>query len=163
MKATELAQILRNMDLLMSCEEAVMDFYQACAEAWPREREFWGDLAADELVHTTRLQLMRDRAEGSAHAARSIRIFPPAALATFRSSVEGSRERVQSRKISHREALAIARDLERSPIVNNHYLVARSAEPGLANYLLSFATDYGEHSQLIEERLNRAVTMERVA
>ena len=64
MNTVGLDRVLKNMDLLLSCGEAMVDFYQTCAETWPRERRFWSDLASDEIEHTTRLQLMQQQGEG---------------------------------------------------------------------------------------------------
>lgn len=153
MDAIKTGRVLKNLELLLLCENAVADFYQTCARTWPRDFVFWSDLAAAGLVRSLRLHLMQPRAENSEHAAASIRIFTPAALTCFLTWVKTSGARVRSHEIGKRGALAIARDIERSPIVNEQYLVTRRTEPELANYLLSFATDYGEQAKRIEARL----------
>jgi len=148
-----LDRVFKNIDLLLSCGEAMVEFYQTCAQTWPRESQFWGDLALDEMEHMTRLQLMQQRAKDSKNVAASIRIFSPAALATFHAGATSSRARVRSGEIKKRGALSIAREMERSPIVNDQYLVTRQTEPELANYLLSFATDFDKHTKQIDGRL----------
>lgn len=158
MDAKGLQQLVKNLDLLVSCTEAATSFYQECHRMWPEERTFWSDLAADGLVRTTRLQLMGHRAKDSNSAARSIRIFKPEVLATFHAWIEKNRSGVRSGAIGQRAAAAIARELERSPILNEHYVVGRWTDQPLANYLLSFATDYGKHAQHIEQLLGRPAT-----
>lgn len=158
MEAKKLQQVVKNLDLLVSCAEAATIFYQECHRTWPEESAFWSDLAADGMVRTTRLQLMGYRAKDSNGAARSIRIFKPEVLATFLAWIEKNRSGVRSGTIDQRGAAAIARELERSPILNEHYLVGRWTDQPLANYLLSFATDYGKHAQHIEQLLGRPAT-----
>jgi len=163
MDAVKTGRVLKNLEMMLQCENAVTAFYQTCAKAWPRERVFWSDLAAGSLLRYTRLQLMQPRAENSESAADSIRVFHPGALTTFRAWVESSRVRVHSGEIGMRGGLALARDLERSPIVNEQYLVTRRTDPELADYLLSFATDYGEQTKRIEARLGESFATAKVA
>lgn len=163
MNAVKRGRVLRNLELMLQCEKSVAEFYQTCAKTWPQEFAFWSDLAAGGLVRSMRLQLMEPRVEDSESAADSIRIFNPAALTTFLAWVDTSRERVASGTIDKRGALAIARDLERSPILNEQYLVTRRTDPALANYLLSFATEYGEQTKRIEARLGETFETAKVA
>lgn len=141
MDAVKTERVLRNLELMLRCEDAVAEFYQTCASTWPRESEFWNELVTGGLVRSARLLLMRNRVEDSESAADSIRLFPPAALTTFLAWVERSLARVRSGEIGRYRALSIARDVERSPIVNEQFLLSRATDPDLANSLLSFSED----------------------
>lgn len=159
MDAEKKERVLNNLNLILRCEDAVAVFYQTCAGTWSRDMEFWSELAAGGMVRSTRLHLMRNRVEDSESAADSIRLFPPAAMNTFLTWMERSSARVRSGEIGKCRALAIARDLERSPIVNEQFLVTRGTDPGLANYLLAFATDYDQFKKRIEGYLDQSVTV----
>ncbi|HWR98108.1 MAG TPA: hypothetical protein VN317_06765 [Candidatus Methanoperedens sp.] len=157
------ARVLDNLEALAACGEAAADFYQACADAWPKERDFWSDLAVDEVVQEARLRLMRPRARDSAETAKSVKLYPPAALNGFLAWVKASRDRVRTGDLDRRGALAIARDLERSPIMSEHFRVTRTTGHRIAHYLLGYATEFGEHERRIAARLASEPATARVA
>ncbi len=154
MKNEDLGRVLGTLDALAACGEAVADFYQSCADVWPDEGDFWSDMAVDEVVQAARLHLMRLRARDSADAAESVRLFSPAAVNGFLAWVKVNRERVRTGRIDRRGALAVARDLERSPIMSEHFRVTRATVERIANYLLAYATEFGDHEQRIAARLS---------
>lgn len=163
MKNHEIARVSANLEVLAACEEAVAEFYEACAQAWPEERNFWNDLAVDEMVQAARLHLMRLRAGDSVDVAESVRLFPPPAVQRFIGWVRAGRDRVRTGRLDLRGALAMARDLEQSPIMGEHFRVTRETASRVADYLLAYATEFGDHERRISTRLELELRPARIA
>lgn len=153
MKTSEQHTVLKSLSLLMRCEEAVGEFYQACAEAWPTDRELWAGLREEESVHAVRLGLLRGWVQVEAGAARLERVFPRKDLECFLEGVARDRDRVLAGELTRTAALALARDAERSLLETQALRAIAFVNPKLEGFLRKINAETLNHGRRLEERL----------
>lgn len=163
MEAGERDRVIEGLEMLLRCEEAVGDFYRACGQTWPVDRDFWAGIAEEEAIHVARLGVLLERVRRGAAAARVRQEAPCAALkALFQAAVQ-DRELLLAGKIGRAMALALARDLERS-LIGSRALRAISFEEGpCAGYLRAIAEETHRHERLFDGRLAEQLRREAEA
>lgn len=153
MKTAEQHRVLQGLGLLVRCEEAVGEFYQACARAWPTDRDLWDGLSEEEAMHAVRLGLLQGWVRVEAGAARLERFFPFADLHAFLEEVDRGRDRVLAGELTKTMALALARDTERSLLEIQSRRAIAFADPNLDGYLRTISAETHDHGRRLEERL----------
>ena len=142
------------LKLLVRCEEAVADFYRACATTWPEERAFWEGLADEEVDHAVRLELLQARVRLTPHGVGLLHPFPEGSLQTFVSSVEQDTKLARSGAIAMSEALSRARDLEQSLISSQPLRGLSFDDPRFEHYRKEVSAGFVNHARRILARLN---------
>jgi hypothetical protein len=148
-------RVLEGLELLLSCEAAVGEFYRCCAQTWHIDRAFWLGLAGDEAIHAARLGLLLERVREGAATARLARAFPGAALSALLQGAIQNRELLVAGKVGRAMALVLARNLERALIASRALQAVSFEQGGWDGYLRTIAAETHRHERVLEERLGQ--------
>jgi hypothetical protein len=148
----DLESILRQLSGL---ELSIGQYYESCAREWPDDRQFWLSIHADELKHAQFYDQISESVREGLINAMPGRRASPAAIKTIQAGIVANTGKVQSHLLSKTQALAIARDLERSVLEKN---VTEMIETG--NYQYSalakqITIDTRLHHERIEQKLRQ--------
>lgn len=131
-------------------EEAVSRLYQAYAEKFPTKKQFWTDLAADELTHAGWIRTLEAKyREGSLNFNRDrFKIQPVRGFSNYL-----ERELTNSRdpRMSVINALSTALYIEESVLENKYFEAVQTDTPELKRILNELATSTRTHLEKIRK------------
>lgn len=143
------------VELLALHELAMKTLYETFAEQFPKHREMWTSIAAQEQGHADALMAFHAANEFTAHAAFS-QLKPQAVLLSIE-FVEQKTTLARAGVLSAVQALAVGRELE-SALIEGSFLKAGRAVPALAEVTQRLAAETREHLA----RIMSALEAERV-
>ena len=125
------------LDLLAENEEAVARLYRAYAEKFPKQKDFWNALFKEEIQHARWIKKL------------STGTHPPAQIkedrfdeAVFKISFDYLKEKLAQAMdddLSHKDALAIALDIETGMFERGYFNVFEGDDPALIRVLKELA------------------------
>lgn len=154
------------IELLIEYELAVSELYRECAEKFEEHRDFWSELADEEIIHADNIRKLTDEAiaknaiiDEKAFAVRPVEI-----------SIEYSKEitkRVRDNKIDLLSVLSLAYDLESSLIESEYHKVFVGREEKVNELIRQIHLESTGHKErvrvlkekILEEKKNK--TLER--
>jgi hypothetical protein len=137
----------RILDMLRDVELLVAELYRRFARFFPKDRELWESLSADEEGHAAAAAELKgllapDRAP-SIHERVNL-----AALGTYKKGLEYHFHRLERGEINRTKALFTARDIERTLVEKAFYELVQSEDP---NYRAGQARVDGETKSHLEK------------
>ena len=156
MKAGNLDNILHVLQYMAQLELALAEFYEACAQTWEEDEDFWSRLGQQERQHAQNIRKMAEIISEKYEFFESFRPFNPAAVRTIISGIEDNRHRLKGGGISKRNALFIARDIERSLIEAKYSEIVKTTDIEYKNLLTAIITQTEAHENLIDKRIQEA-------
>lgn len=143
------------IELLIEYELAVSELYRECAEKFEEHRDFWSELADEEIIHSDNIRKLTDEAiaknaiiDEKAFAVRPVEI-----------SIEYSKEitkRVRDNKIDLLSVLSLAYDLESSLIESQYHKVFVGKEEKVNELIRQIhmeSADHGERVRIMKEKV----------
>lgn len=153
---TQLSERIRQV-LIPMCEfkERLGDFYLACAELFPEDRNFWFQLELDVSGQVSSLreliEFLYERPDLFAVNAS----FTPESVETVLHGVMEDIERVRDGSMQHDQALYIARDIESSMLVSRIPDVLTSTDPVWKKHFLDQKQELYLHRKRIADAIAR--------
>jgi len=143
---------LRILGMMAAHEAAVGDLYRAYAEVFPRRREFFLQIAAQEGEHARAIAGLVDRVRaGRGHVPQGR--FPSESVLASLDQVEERTRDATRKRFSLAEALAAALELEEGMLEQRCFEVVEGDSPELVEVLRKLETDTREHREAIREAL----------
>jgi rubrerythrin len=138
------------IEILASHEEAIARLYGAYSEAYPDMKDFWSDLAAEEIGHAAWLRnLIPQIEEGSVYFDE--RRFQTQAIKTSQNYLEELVAQVQKEKPPAIMALSAALDIEKALIERGYFEVAQTDSPNLKQTFENLAKSTTAHIEKVQE------------
>jgi rubrerythrin len=135
--------------LLIRQELLVAELYRFFAGLYPDLREFWTDMAREELEHATWLEYLLNKARTGAVIFREekIRTYTVESCLKY---VEESLAKVKERAPLPKAAFSLALSLENSLLLKRIFNHFQSADPELSALLTGLQTKLESHRRRIE-------------
>jgi len=138
------------IEMLAKNEEAVSQLYSAYADRFPEYRDFWSDLAVEEIDHANELRKLCGIAgEGSLHIREGR--FNTTAIGNFSSYVKRESEPDRVKSSSLINALSVALSIEESMIEHKFFDVFEADSVEIRHVLLKLAADTRSHLEQVRQ------------
>jgi len=141
---------LKAIKLLAEHEKAISQLYKEYARKFPEQKDFWSKIAREELEHASWIFTLCSKAkEGSLYFEEGR--FKTGAIKTSLEYLKSQIAEAQNNKISAKNALSVARDLENGLIEKKFFEVFQPDCREIKQVLLDLAAATREHSNRIEK------------
>ncbi len=144
---------LKVIKLLAEHEKAISQLYREYARKFPEQKDFWSKIAAEEIEHASWIFKLRSQAEKGSLYFKEGR-FKIEAIKTSLEYVKSQITEAQNNKISAKNALLVARDLESGLIEKKFFEVFEPDCREIKQVLLDLAAATREHYNRIEKIWN---------
>jgi hypothetical protein len=144
---------LKVIKLLAEHEKAISQLYREYARKFPEQKDFWSKIAAEEIEHASWIFKLRSQAEKGSLYFKEGR-FKIEAIKTSLEYVKSQITEAQNNKISAKNALSVARDLESGLIEKKFFEVFEPDCREIKQVLLDLAAATREHYNRIEKIWN---------
>ncbi len=140
---------------MIALETALASLYQACADRFPEDREFWSSVRHEEDGHAMILESLATLIAAHPGRFRAGRPFRPAAIRTVLAGVEHVTAQVQSGAVGRRKALVVARDFESSLLEARYGDVVTTDDVEYREAVARIDGDTQRHRDRFQELLDR--------
>jgi len=141
---------LKVIELLAEHEKAISQLYREYARTFPEQKAFWSKIAEEEIEHASWILKLRSQAEKGSLYFKEGR-FKTEAIKTSLEYVKSQIAEAQNSKISAKNALSVARDLESGLIEKKFFEVFEPDCREIKQVLLDLAAATREHYNRIEK------------
>jgi len=141
---------LKVIKLLAEHEKVIGQLYKEYARKFPEQKGFWLKIAAEEIEHASWIFKLRSQAEKDLLYFKEGR-FKTEAIETSLEYVKSQITEAQYNKISAKNALSVARDLESGLIEKKFFEVFEPDCREIKQVLLNLAAATREHYNRIEK------------
>ena len=149
---------LKVIKLLAEHEKAISQLYKEYARKFPEQKDFWSKIAAEEMEHASWIFKLRSQAEKGSLYFKEGR-FKIEAIKTSLEYVKSQITEAQNNKISAKNALSVARDLESGLIEKKFFEVFEPDCREIKQVLLDLAAATREHYNRIEKIWNDEIKL----
>jgi hypothetical protein len=153
MLTKDLARTLEALRLMAEAEEAVGEFYRACANVPGEDRSFWLQAAGEEDTHKKSIQKMEEMISRNPENFSLHRPFNAAATRTFVSFIRQNTGALKQDKIPRGKLLFVAKDIERSLLELAYFEIVKTTDPGYEKTLKEILTQTAEHKNCMERKI----------
>ncbi len=153
-RGNDLRDIVGLLDVLSELELKVSQFYNACAESYSEEEEFWESLVSCEKLHSCYISRISGFIKEKPEQFEVGRRFNSVAAKTVIKGVDSDIEKVKNNLIDIKKALNIARDIEMSLLEQKFFEIVKSENNEFLNLLDKIVSDTREHKVKIEKKIN---------
>lgn len=136
--------------LLAEHEKAISQLYKEYARKFPEQKNFWSKIAEEEIEHASWIFKLRSQVEKGSLYFKEGR-FKTGAIKTSLEYVKSQITEAQNNKISAKNALSVARDLESGLIEKKFFEVFEPDCREIKQVLLDLAAATREHYNRIEK------------
>jgi len=152
MDAKELAGVSAYLKLVSEAEKAVAEFYEACAKTWP-EDGLWAELAPQEREHSRIALELLAMVEKAPEKFKPLRPLNIKALEIFIAVAADYKQKTSAMAFKKVNALAAARDIERSIIESRYDQTLSSPDPLYGTLVTKMISETASHM----EKINRSL------
>ena len=154
MLTKDLARILAALKLMAEGEEAVGEFYRACADVPGEDRSFWLQAAAEEESHKKNVQKMEEMVSRNPENFSLHRPFNAAATQTFLSFIRQNTTALKQNQIPGEKLSFVARDIERSLLELAYFEIVKTTDPAYEKILKEILAQTAEHKNRMERKIS---------
>jgi len=144
------------IELLAEHEKAISQLYKEYARKFPEQKDFWSKIAEEEIEHASWIFKLRSQAEKGSLYFKEGR-FKTEAIKTSLEYVKSQIAEAQNSKISAKNALSVARDLESGLIEKKFFEIFEPDCREIKQVLLNLAAATREHYNRIEKAWNNKI------
>jgi len=141
---------LKVIKLLAEHEKVISQLYKEYARKFPEQKVFWSKISAEEVEHASWIINLHSQAEKGSLYFKEGR-FKIEAIETSLEYVKSQITEAQNNKISAKNALSVARDLESGLIEKKFFEVFEPDCREIKQVLLNLAAATREHYNRIEK------------
>ena len=152
------------IERLIEYELALSDLYRECAEKFTEHRDFWSELAEEEVIHADSIRKLTDEAmaEKADLNEKAFSIRPIEISIEYAKEIE---DRVKRNKIDLLSILSLSYDIENSIIESEFHRVFTGRDNKVNDYIKLIHMESVNHRERIhvlkEKVLENTKTMER--
>jgi len=149
----DLARTMEALNVMAEAEEAVGEFYQACANLPGEDRGFWLEMAGEEASHKKHIQKIGETISRKPEDFSLHRPFNAAATRMFLSFIRKSTADLEENKIPRERILFVARDIERSLLELSYFEIVKTTNPTYEKALKEIHAQTADHGSRLERRI----------
>jgi len=153
MNDADIESISKTMDIMAQYELLLSDIYERCAAAWPDDKDFWLDIAHQEIQHAENIKMIKEIVKKAPSHFDLGRPLNPIAIATAIKGLQDIIQRLTAGDYSYEKILFIARDIENS-ILEAHYLdIVKTGNVEYQTLIKKIIHDTRNHSRQLQQKL----------
>jgi len=141
---------LKVIKLLAEHEKVIGQLYKEYARKFPEQKNFWSKIAREEIEHASWIFKLRSKIEEGSLYFKEGR-FKMEAIKTSLGYLKSQITEAQNNKISAKNALSVARDIENGLIEKKFFEVFEPDCREIKQVFLDLATATRDHSNRIEK------------
>ena len=141
---------LEVIKLLAEHEKVIGQLYKEYARKFPEQKNFWSKIAREEIEHASWIFKLRSKIEEGSLYFKEGR-FKMEAIKTSLGYLKSQITEAQNNKISAKNALSVARDIENGLIEKKFFEVFEPDCREIKQVFLDLATATRDHSNRIEK------------
>ncbi|MCX5794599.1 MAG: hypothetical protein NTY77_03775 [Elusimicrobia bacterium] len=145
------AQIAEALAAMKEAEQAVADFYTACAKFCPGNGDLWLDLAQQEQRHARIAARMGEIFASRPEDFQPGRPFNAVAIRTFIKGVKCSQERALKGELQQRQLIGVARDIESSIIESRFSGIVQTEDQEFLELMRQLLDETADHHDMLDE------------
>lgn len=142
------------VEMLAENEECVAKLYQTYADAFPKEKDFWGKLVRDEKHHAAWLREMARNEESSSYFIDQKR-FSPNAVKTYNEYLKDEIKKAEAGEVTLKGALSTALYIEQSLMESKFFSVAQGNSAELYSMIKQIQQETSGHSRYVKDKLSQ--------
>jgi len=156
MSSQNLETVLPVMKVMEQVERTIANFYAACAETFPPNREFWERLVEEETGHAEAVrELMRAATENPDMCAIGDS-SPLEALDSFTARVNTNFEQLRMGHLSEEKALLVAYLIENTFVEGKYAEIIRLKDVYQAKIFAKLSSDSVEHRNRVLRKMKES-------
>jgi rubrerythrin len=153
MLAKDLARAMETLNVMAEAEEAVEEFYQACANLPGEDRAFWLQMSGEETTHKRYIQKIGEAISRDPENFSLRRPFNVSPTRMFISFIQKSKADLDQGKLRKERILFIARDIEHSLLELSYFEIIKTSDPASEKALKDIAAQTAEHGRRLERKI----------
>ncbi len=144
---------IRLMEVMAKAEKRIAAFYETCAQQFPVSRNFWEELASEEIGHAEIIDEVMRAAIEKPELFDAGESSPLEALQTFMSRLETGFEMLTKDRLTERNALFMAYLIENTFAEHSYACVIKSRDPHYVRNLDRLTSDSAGHRTRVIEKM----------
>jgi len=141
------------MNLMVEAEKTCAAFYQACSEAFSHDKDFWTQLAKEEVHHAGVLVKLSDVVSRKPQEFEVGKLSPLTALRGFISRVQSDHQKLHGGSLSEDGALMAAYHIESTVVEQKYTEVIRTQNSNYLAALEKLTKAEINHKARIQEKM----------
>ncbi|MCX7981940.1 MAG: hypothetical protein N2572_03405 [Syntrophales bacterium] len=153
----DLQKVKDILSVMAEYEEVIAALYSACAERWEEDKELWGEMGKEEILHAERIRWISQALEENPRLFDLGRPFNQVAISTAIAGVKKHIEAVRKGAYTRDRAVAIARDIEQSILESRYLEMLKTTNIEYLEVMNSIAQDTARHRHTIQKKLEEII------
>ncbi len=153
MNAADIEKLNKTMDSMAQYELLLADLYENCAETWTEDKEFWLDIAHQEVHHAENIKMMQEIITKKPSHFETNRPLNPIAVATVIAYLKDVIKRLTAGEYSYEKILIIARDIKQSVLEAHYSEIVKTNDVEYQTLMKNILDDTRDHNTLIKQKL----------
>jgi hypothetical protein len=143
----------KTMESMAQYELLLSDLYEKCAQTWPEDKDFWIDIAHQEVHHAENLRTMKALVTRDPIHFDKGRPLNPIAVSTAIAGLQDILKRLTAGEYSYERLLIIARDIENAVLEAHYPDIIKTNNVEYQTLMKSIMDETHDHSSLIQKKL----------
>lgn len=139
------------INMLIDYELAVSELYRACADKFSEHKDFWNELADEEIIHADNIRKLTEVAL-SGNAQVNEMAFAKRPLEISIEYAKEITERVKENKIDILSVLSLSYDIENSLIESEYHKVFKGKDSEANKFILNIHNESAEHRERVKKK-----------
>jgi len=153
MNISDVEGIGKTMDAMAQYEMLLADLYETCAEAWPDDRDFWMDIARQEVQHAENLRMMKALVSREPARFDKGRPLNPVAVNTAINGLKEIIRKLSAGEYAYERLLIVARDIENAVLEAHYPDIVKTSNVEYQTLLNAIMSETRDHSRHIQQKL----------
>jgi hypothetical protein len=153
MDKADIEKLNKTMDSMAEYEMLLSDLYHKCAEAWPKDREFWLDIAGQEDHHAENIRKMQEIINQKLSHFEADRPLNPIAINTAIAYIKDIIKRLTAGQYSYERILNITLDIEKSVLETHYSEIVKTDDVEYQTLMKSILEETHAHKSKIQQKL----------
>lgn len=154
MNTADSEKLNKTMDSMAQYELLLSEFYEKCAEVWTKDKEFWLQIARQEIQHAENIRMMQGIITKKPSHFELGRPFNPIAVKTVITYLKDVINRLNAGQYSYKKLLTIAMDIEKSVLESQYSEIVKTQDVEYQNLMANILKETHDHHQLIQQKLH---------
>jgi rubrerythrin len=153
MNTADIEKLNKTMDSMAQYELLLSEFYKQCAETWTKDKEFWLEIAHQEVHHADNIRMMQEIITKKPWRFEAGRPLNPAAITTVITYLQDVSKRLIAGEFCYEKLLIIAMDIEKSILEAHYSEIVKTQDVEYQTLMKRILEETHDHHQLIQQKL----------
>lgn len=134
-------------------ELLLSELYETCAATWAKDKDFWLDIAHQEVQHAENIRMMQEIINKKPEHFESGRPINLIAINTAATGLKDIIKRLTAGEYTYEKILIIARDMESSVLEAHYPEIVKTKDLEYQTLMKITISDTSDHNKHIQQKL----------